>query len=99
MSDLSDAMNTKGFAMTRLFRWIVDHPKSTLLLVLLTTVLLASQMRHMRMETNIEEMLPKTMDAYINKQVLEERFGAADMVVIGILNDAPRGSTTPIPWG
>ncbi len=82
--------------MEGLFRRIVRHPWSALILLALVTVLLGAQLPKTRMETNIEEMLPKGMDAYINKKRLEKLFNAADMVVIGILNERdPNGIYNP----
>ncbi len=81
--------------MHTLFEWVLKHPKSVLLFLLLLTGLAGSQMRHLKMETDLEQMLPKTLDAYVNKQVLEERFGATDMVVFGIFNDAEEGIYNP----
>ena len=77
--------------MKQIFNWVLTHPKSVLLMLLLTTVLAVSQMRHIHIETDMDAMLPKHSDAYINKQVLEERFGSVDMVIIGIINDAKDG--------
>jgi len=77
--------------MKKLFNWLLSHPKSVLLLLLLVTVLAISQMRHLHIETDLDAMLPKQSDAYINKQVLESRFGSADMVIIGIINNSKDG--------
>ncbi|MDQ6998429.1 MAG: MMPL family transporter [Mariprofundus sp.] len=57
----------------------------------MTTVLAASQMRNIHIETDMDAMLPKHSDAYVNKQVLEERFGSSDMVIIGITKDDKEG--------
>ena len=77
--------------MKKVFNWVLTHPKSVLIMLLLATGLAASQMRHIYIETDMDAMLPQHSDAYINKQVLEERFGSTDMVIIGIINDAKDG--------
>jgi len=77
--------------MQRIFNWVLTHPKSVLLVLVLATILAASQMRHIYIETDMDAMLPKHSDAYINKQVLEERFGTTDSVIIGIINDEKDG--------
>lgn len=77
--------------MKRIFNWVLTHPKSVLLLLVLATLLAASQMRHIYIETDMDTMLPKHSDAYINKQVLKERFGTTDSVIIGIINDEKDG--------
>jgi len=61
------------------------------LMLLLTTALAASQMRNLHIETDMDAMLPKHSDAYVNKQVLEERFGSTDLVIVGIINDKKDG--------
>jgi len=77
--------------MKQVFNWVLTHPKSVLLLLLLTTGLAISQMRHIYIETDMDAMLPRHSDAYINKQVLEERFGSSDMVIIGVINEDKDG--------
>jgi len=82
--------------MTSFFSFIVHRAWWVLLLMALLTVGFVSQLTHLKMETNIEEMLPKSMDAYINKKKLEKVFASADMVVIGITNpDDPNGIYNP----
>jgi len=73
--------------MKRIFNWVLTHPKSIIILLLLTTVLAVSQMRHLHIETDVDAMLPKHSDAYLNKQILEDRFGSSDLVIIGIINE------------
>jgi len=73
--------------MKTMFNWVLNHPKAIMILLLLTTVLAISQMRHLHIETDVDAMLPKHSDAYLNKQVLEERFGSSDLVIIGIINE------------
>ena len=70
---------------------MLRHPKWIIVLLIAVTGLAVGQMRNLQLETDLEAMLPKDLDAYVNKYVLEERFGAEDMVVIGILNDTPEG--------
>jgi len=77
--------------MKRIFNWVLTHPKSVLLLLVLTTAIAVNQMRQIHIETDMDAMLPHHSDAYINKQVLEERFGSSDMVIIGMTNDDKEG--------
>ena len=77
--------------MTRIFNWVLSHPKSVLLLLLLLTGMAVNQMRQIHIETDMEAMLPHDSDAFINKQLLEERFGATDMVIIGMINEGSEG--------
>ena len=70
---------------------VVNFPKITLLLTIIITIFFFSKVSDLKMETNIESMLPKKMDAYINKNKLEDIFGVKDMIVIGIVNEGPDG--------
>ncbi|RMH49901.1 MAG: hypothetical protein D6682_08320 [Zetaproteobacteria bacterium] len=81
--------------MKPLFQRIVRHAWPVLALLALATMGFVSQLPRLTMETNIEEMLPKTMEAYINKKELERRFASADMVVIGIENPGADGIYNP----
>ncbi len=81
--------------MQAFFAFVVRRPWVVLGLLLLVTIGFASQMPRLSIETNIEEMLPKGMEAYVNKKRLEKLFSSADMVVIGIENDAPEGIYNP----
>jgi len=86
--------------MTSFFSFIVHRAWWVLLLMALLTAGFVSQLPHLKMETNIEEMLPKSMDAYSNKKKLEKIFSSADMVVIGITNaDNPQGIFNPHTLG
>ena len=77
--------------MKQVFNWVLAHPKSVLLLLMMITGLAVSQMRHIYIETDMDAMLPKQSDAYVNKLVLEERFGSSDMLIIGMINDEKQG--------
>ncbi|PCI45072.1 MAG: hypothetical protein COB41_02570 [Proteobacteria bacterium] len=73
--------------MKYIFNWVLTHPKAIIILLLLTTALAVSQMRYLHIETDVDAMLPKHSDAYLNKQILEDRFGSSDLVIIGIINE------------
>ncbi len=81
--------------MQPLFSFIVHRAWIVLLLLVIATAGFVSQLPKMTMETNIEEMLPKTMQAYVNKKTLEKMFSSADMVVIGIENTGADGIYNP----
>ena len=81
--------------MQAFFSFVVRRPWLVLGLLLVTTAGFVSQLPELRMETNIEKMLPEGMEAYVNKKRLEKVFSSADMVVIGIENDGPNGIYTP----
>lgn len=82
--------------MSSIFSFIVHRAWWVLILIALITGGFVSQLSSLKMETNIEEMLPKSMDAYTNKKKLEKVFSSADMVVIGITNyNNPQGIYNP----
>jgi len=78
--------------MSSIFSFIVHRAWWILILIALITAAFVSQLSHLKMETDISEMLPHSLDAYANKKKLEKIFSSADMVVIGITNpDNPNG--------
>ncbi len=81
--------------MQPFFALIVHRAWLVLLLLMIATAGFISQLPKLTMETNLEAMLPKTMQAYVNKKLLEKRFASADMVVIGIENRTPQGIYNP----
>ena len=72
--------------MNKLFTWILEHPKSVLVMLFVLTAVSLNAMRSIHIETDVDAMLPKHSDAYINKQVLDNTFGSSDLVIVGILN-------------
>ncbi len=73
--------------MNKLFTWILEHPKSVLLMLFVFTALALNGMRSIHIETDTDAMLPKDSTAYINKQVLDEKYGSSDLVIVGIINE------------
>jgi len=72
--------------MHKIFNWILDHPKTVLVMLFVFTALAMNAMRSIHIETDTDAMLPKHSDAYINKQVLDEKFGSSDLVIVGLIN-------------
>ncbi len=82
--------------MQNIFSMIVHRAWPVLILLAVITVGFVSQLPKIKMETNVENMLPHSMDAYANKLELEDLFSSADMVVIGITNNqSPDGIYNP----
>jgi len=81
--------------MQTFFSFIVRRAWLILIVLSIATVGFVSQVPNLKMETNLEEMLPKSMDAYTNKKKLEKLFSSADMVVIGIENTGEQGIYQP----
>ncbi|MBF0275522.1 MAG: MMPL family transporter [Nitrospinae bacterium] len=81
--------------METFFKVVVRWPKTVIFINLLITAFFISNLYLVRNETNIEEMLPKTVDAWFNKLEREEIFGIRDMVVIGVFNEGENGVFNP----
>jgi len=82
--------------MQTVFSFIVHRAWLVLVVLAIATAGFVSQLPKIKMETNVENMLPHSMDAYANKQKLEALFSSADMVVIGITNHKdPHGIYNP----
>jgi len=77
------------FSLVTRYAWLV------LVVLVLITGGFASQLPHLKMETNLEKMLPDGMDAYVNRLELEKVFSSSDMVVIGIENTSEQGIYNP----
>lgn len=81
--------------MKPLFDFIVRYAWLVLIFLALLTAGFASQLPHLKIETNLEKMLPPNMDAYVNRKKLEKMFSSADMVIIGIENTGEKGIYNP----
>jgi len=72
--------------MQNIFSLIVRRAWLVLIVLAVATAGFVSQLPKIKMETNVENMLPHSLGAYANKKELESLFSSADMVVIGITN-------------
>ncbi len=73
--------------MKQFLSWVIHWPKATITLVMLTTLLLASQMQHMKIDTDTEAFIPKGHEATLNNDRMKEIFGTPDLLWIGIIRD------------
>ena len=65
------------------FRWLV------IVLVLGSTVLAFLQMRQLRFESDAEAMVPPDDPVQHYNDMVEDRFGIRDLIIVGVLNDNP----------
>ncbi len=77
--------------MNKFNKWIIDHPKTILVFVVLVTVLAVSQFPKLRSETNLEEMFPDNHPTIEYNDLVEEWFEVKDTVVVGVFNEGPSG--------
>ncbi|MDX8390140.1 MAG: MMPL family transporter [Mariprofundaceae bacterium] len=73
--------------MQRLFKVITHWPKSTIVVVLVATLALAGQMRHMQISTDTEAFIPAGHEATLNNDYMKETFGTADLLWVGVFHD------------
>lgn len=70
------------------------YPKTTLLILLILTVAFFLKMQaNSRMETNLDEYMPKDHPAFVYSELAEEKYGIKDGIIIAIEN--PEGIYTP----
>lgn len=73
--------------MNNFFEFIAKFPKSMLLLLILVTLTLGSQLPNLRMETDAESMIPQGHPAILYNDKAEELFDIKDTIIIGIVNE------------
>lgn len=69
-----------------LYSMVLKAPKVVVAVVLLLTLFFASQMK-MQWETDARVYMPKGHPAIIYDELVEEKFGAKDAIIIGVVND------------
>jgi len=74
--------------MKNFFNWVVHWPKLTITLVVLISMVLASQVQHMTIDTDTEAFIPKGHEATLNNDRMKEIFGTPDLLWIGVIRDA-----------
>ncbi len=65
------------------FRWLI------IVLVLGCTVVAWLQISKLRFETDLEAMIPLDDPVQAYSDVVEDRFGIRDLIIIGVLNNNP----------
>ncbi|MFC1853366.1 RND family transporter [candidate division CSSED10-310 bacterium] len=77
--------------MDTFFTQLIRFPKSILLTILAITFFFGSQLKHIRMETDAESMIPQRHPAIIFNDKVEEIFDLKDAIIIGVVNEQPAG--------
>jgi hydrophobe/amphiphile efflux-3 (HAE3) family protein len=71
--------------MRRFFKWAINKPVLVIGSVIALTVLSAVVLKaNMRMETNLDEYMPKTHPAFVFSDEAEERFNIRDAILVAI---------------
>ncbi len=73
--------------MKRFFEWVATWPKLTVTLVMLITLLLASQMQYMKIDTDTEAFIPPGHEATLINDQMKEIFGTSDLLWIGVIRE------------
>jgi len=81
--------------MEKLFRFIIRHPWTTILSILLLTVLLASQLPKMHLETDVDAYMPDEHPAIIYERKIDDIFSYHESMAIAIFNEGPDGVFNP----
>jgi predicted RND superfamily exporter protein len=71
----------------RIIKIVLAYPKTVIICCLVLTILLASGMRNIRLEEDINEMLPKDLPARLALNELEDIFGGSDVLVVAVSNE------------
>ncbi len=73
--------------MNRLTAFSINHPKLTIVLSLLVTLLFATQLPRVKTDTDPKNMLPASSDVRVGNDRVEKNFGLhKDVIVLGIVN-------------
>jgi hypothetical protein len=81
--------------MDRIYKFIARYPKMTILAVVLATAAIAVPIRSLRLETDVETMMPQHHPVFIYNKRIEKIFNTKKMIVVGIVNEGPRGVFNP----
>jgi hydrophobe/amphiphile efflux-3 (HAE3) family protein len=74
--------------MKQFTAWIIHWPKLTITTVIVVTLLLASQMQYMKIDTDTESFIPPGHEATLNNDRMKEIFGTSDLLWIGVIREA-----------
>lgn len=76
--------------MEGFFRRVIRFRYLVILILLGGTVALGMQMKKLRFESDAESMIPPDDPVQRYNDLVEERFGMRDLIIVGVLNDNPQ---------
>ena len=66
--------------------WIIrnslDHPKRTIILSLLSTLLIASGLRFFTIDDDILKMIPENIESRLSWESIQDEFGSTEVIFI-----------------
>ena len=72
---------------TAIAKFVINHPKTTILIAFLITFLLASGIRNVSIEEDLKEMLPDNLPSRQALNKIDDIFGGSDVMLITIANE------------
>ena len=76
--------------MESIFHTIIRFRFPVIAAVLGVTIAAAMQLQYLRFESDAESMIPPNDPVLHYNDVVEERFGMLDLIIVGVLNDNPQ---------
>ncbi len=67
---------------------VIQWPKLTISIIIFVTLILASQMQYMKIDTDTESFIPPGHEATLNNNRMKEIFGTSDLLWIGVIREA-----------
>ncbi len=81
--------------MNRLFQFVIDHPKLTILAAFALTLFFGFQLPKMRVETDVDVYIPDDHPAMIYQDMVDEIFNYRESMAILVVNEGPDGIFNP----
>ena len=76
--------------MESIFRTIIRFRFLVIAAILGVTIAAAMQLQYLRFESDAESMIPPNDPVLHYNDVVEDRFGMLDLIIVGVLNDNPQ---------
>jgi hydrophobe/amphiphile efflux-3 (HAE3) family protein len=81
--------------MDTIYKYIARFPKMTILAVVAVTAVVALPIRSLRMETDVETMMPDEHPVFVYNNKVEEIFNTKKMIIVGVVNEGSDGVFNP----
>jgi predicted RND superfamily exporter protein len=76
--------------METFFRGVIRFRYLVIAVLLGATVFLGAQMKYLRFESDAESMIPPSDPVQHYNDLVEDRFGMRDLIIVGVLNNNPQ---------
>ena len=81
--------------MDVVYKYIARFPKVTIIAVVVATFLVAIPIRSLRLETDVETMMPDEHHVFVYNNKVEEIFNTKKVIIVGVVNEGPDGVFNP----